>query len=160
MIKLHRQSVMGIFAAGLGGILSFIAIPRWVATPANVPNIVLSPLFWPYTLAGLCVLAGLGLIWVGLHSNERFNEDEGEVSGAFARVFFFSLIAIAYVWALPVLGMVWASVLAFAATAFLLKSDYPKLALVCAVLFPVVLYGFFAHVAGVAIPQGEFVRLP
>jgi len=31
---------------------------------------------------------------------------------------------------------------------------------VCAVLIPLVLYVFFAHIAGVAIPQGDFVRLP
>ena len=33
-------------------------------------------------------------------------------------------------------------------------------ALVTSFVVPLLLYAFFAHVAGVAIPQGNFVRLP
>ena len=62
--------------------------------------------------------------------------------------------------ALPRLGMVWTCMLVFVATAFMFRTRYPKAAVVCAVVVPLVLYAFFAHVAGVAIPQGEFVRLP
>ena len=29
-----------------------------------------------------------------------------------------------------------------------------------AIVLPLVLYAFFAHIAGVAVPQGEFIRLP
>ena len=122
MLKIHRQSLMGVCAVGLGLVLVLIAIPRWVGSPANVPNIVLSPLFWPYTLAGICVLVGLGLIWTGMHSGERLNYEESDVPGAVVRTLIFAVIAVVYVWALPVLGMVWISVLAFAATAFLMQS--------------------------------------
>ena len=44
--------------------------------------------------------------------------------------------------------------------ALLVRTSHPKTALVAAVAVPLVLYLFFAHVAGVAIPQGDFVRLP
>ncbi|MCY4292849.1 MAG: hypothetical protein OXC72_14005, partial [Roseovarius sp.] len=52
------------------------------------------------------------------------------------------------------------SMLSYLATAFLVKTRHPKTAVVCGVVIPVVLYAFFAHVAGVAVPQGNFVRLP
>ena len=52
------------------------------------------------------------------------------------------------------------SMLIFVATALLVRTRHPKTALVCAVIVPLVLYAFFAHVAGVAIPQGNFMRLP
>ena len=61
---------------------------------------------------------------------------------------------------LPLLGMVWTSMAVFVATAFLMRTRHPLTAMACAILVPLVLYAFFAHVAGVAIPQGEFVRLP
>jgi len=50
--------------------------------------------------------------------------------------------------------------LAFLATAFLVRTSHPKTAVICALCVPLVLYVFFAHVATVAIPQGNFVRLP
>ena len=61
---------------------------------------------------------------------------------------------------MPWLGMVWTSMLAFVALAFLVKTRHPATAFICAIVVPLVLYAFFAHVASVAIPQGELVRLP
>jgi hypothetical protein len=56
--------------------------------------------------------------------------------------------------------MVWTAMLAFAACACLFRTRHPIVAVICAVVVPLLLYAFFAHVAGVAIPQGAFVRLP
>jgi putative tricarboxylic transport membrane protein len=58
------------------------------------------------------------------------------------------------------LGLVWTAMLAFAATALLVRTKHMTIAIVSAVTVPLLLYVFFAHVAGVAIPQGNFVRLP
>lgn len=160
MQKLHRQSLIGLFAILLGAFMVLVAIPNWVSAPDKVPHIVLSPLFWPYTIAGLIVLCGIGLFLSGQHSDELFNEDEATIPGAITRVLIFAVIAMVYVRLIPLIGMVWVSILAFAATAFLLRPGQPRLALLCAVLFPLILYVFFAHIAGVAIPQGQFVRLP
>jgi len=62
--------------------------------------------------------------------------------------------------ALPRLGMVWTAMLVLAACAFLFQTRHPIVAIICAVVMPLLLYLFFAHVAGIAIPQGNFVRLP
>jgi len=56
--------------------------------------------------------------------------------------------------------MVWTAMIVFLLTAFLFRTRHPITALICAVVIPLALYLFFAKVAGVAIPQGIFVRLP
>lgn len=144
----------------MGAFLALVAIPNWVSAPDKVPHIVLSPLFWPYTIAGLLVLSGVGLVLSGRYSDEIFNADETRIPGAMKRILIFAAIAIAYVRLIPLMGMVWASILAFGATVSLLRPGHPRLAIICAVLFPLILYVFFAHIAGVAVPQGKFVRLP
>ena len=58
------------------------------------------------------------------------------------------------------LGLVLTSMLLFVAVAYLVQSKHKKTAWLCAIIVPLVLYAFFAHVAGVAIPQGDFLRLP
>ena len=60
------QLRLGIGAIAVSVLFIFIAIPAFVSAPSNVRNIVLSPLFWPYALAGLTGLTGLGLLATGL----------------------------------------------------------------------------------------------
>ncbi len=154
---------LGIGACLAAIFLVFIAIPNWVAAPSNVANPVLSPVFWPYTLAGFTGLAGLGLIAAGLRmpaGGAPLNEPVEDVPQARLRLLGVAIIMAGTMFLLPRLGMVWTCMLAFAASAFLVRTRHPVAALTCAVLVPLVLYAFFAHVAGVAIPQGNFVRLP
>jgi len=154
---------LGIGACIASVFLVLVAIPAWVSTPSNVPNVILSPLFWPYTLAGLTGLTGLGLIASTLRSGNNAaaaGEPAEKTLDAWVRLAVMAVIMAATMYALPRLGMVWTCMLVFAATAFLVKTRHPKLAVVCAIAVPLVLYAFFAHVAGVAIPQGEFLRLP
>ena len=80
--------------------------------------------------------------------------------GGYLRLALLGILGVLYVGSIGTLGMVWASVLAFIALAFLIKTRHPVVALIAAVLVPLALYAFFAHVAGVAIPQGDFVRMP
>lgn len=160
MHNIHRQTGIGIGAIAAALLLVLVAIPGWVSSPSNVSNVILSPLFWPYTLAGLTGLIGIGLILTGMRSVEDLSVDEVVVPGGFKRLALIAVIMGATMYGLPRLGMVWTSMLAFAATAFLVRTSHPKTAIVCAVVIPLVLYAFFAYVAGVAIPQGLLVRLP
>ena len=140
-----------------------VAIPFWVSSPSNVPNIILSPLFWPNVLAAFTGLIGAGLI---LTSIARPRPETPAVSdvpdrpAAFARLAIMAVVMAATVLVMPWLGLVWTAMATFVVTAFLVKTKHPRTALICAVLIPLVLYVFFAHIAGVAIPQGDFVRLP
>ncbi len=163
---LDFRLAIGAIAAAAG--LWLYLIPTWISAPGNIRNIVLSPLFWPQVLAGLLALTGLGLLSVALkrrHDDDETAEELPQDLGrggpaAFARLGLMALIMIATMVAIPRLGMVWTCMLAFIATAFLIRTRHPVAALVSALAVPLVLYAFFAHVAGIAIPQGDFVRLP
>jgi hypothetical protein len=156
---------LGIVVTLAALFLILYAIPNFVFAPSNVGNIVLSPLFWPYVLSGLAGLIGLALLGTAVRSDEDVpfeNEDVTHTDGAapWLRLAGLAVIMVLTMYALPRLGMVWTAMLAFAACAFMFRTRHPIIALVCAVLVPLLLYAFFAHVAGVAIPQGNFVRLP
>ncbi len=156
------QLRLGLGACLVALLLIFVAIPTWVSSPSNVSNIVLSPTFWPYTLAGLTGLAGLGLVLSSrVISPERSTGDEEQIDGnPWIRLAILAVIMLATMLLMPHVGMVWTAMPVFALLALMLKTTHRVTALVCAVLIPLVLYAFFAHVAGVAIPQGDFVRLP
>ncbi len=163
---MHNRTIqiqLGIGAIVASAFLLLIAIPNWVSSPSNVPNIILSPLFWPNTLAGLTGIVGLGLILTSIRAPKPLAEEASDVderAAAYIRLLMMAVIMALTMFALPRLGMVWTSMLAFASVALLIKTSHPKAALISAVVMPLVLYLFFAHVAGVAIPQGLFVRLP
>ncbi|MFC3616147.1 tripartite tricarboxylate transporter TctB family protein [Lutimaribacter marinistellae] len=150
---------LGLAALAGAAFLVLVAIPQWVFSPSNVGNIILSPTFWPYILAAFLALVGVGLLLTPAGPVSDTEEDDPKGS-PWLRLAGLGAIMILTMFALPRLGMVWSCMLAFAATAFMFRTRYPKAALVCAILVPLVLYAFFAHVAGVAIPQGQFVRLP
>ncbi len=157
------QLQLGIGAMVLSLFLLFVAIPSWVSSPSNVPNIILSPLFWPNVLAGVAGIVGAGMVLTAYWRPKPAWTEPPDVPSrpaAFARLAGVAAIMAGTMYLLPVLGMVWTAMLVFALLAFLVRTRHPIAALVCAVVVPLILYGFFAHVAGVAIPQGNYVRLP
>lgn len=157
------QIQLGIGAIAASVFLIAIAIPFWVSSPSNVPNVILSPLFWPYVLAAATGLIGAGLILTSIAQPKPDTPAASDVAdrpAAFRRLAIMAVIMVASVLVMPWLGLVWTAMVTFAATAFLVKTKHPRSALVCALLIPLVLYVFFAHIAGVAVPQGDFVRLP
>jgi len=147
------QLRLGIGAFAVALFLVFYAIPTWISSPSNVSNIILSPTFWPYTLAGLTGLTGLGLML----SSRTVDPADGN---PWLRLLALAVTMVTTMVLLPRLGMVWTAIPVFAAIALMFRTHHRVIALICAVLIPLLLYVFFAHVAGVAIPQGEFVRLP
>ena len=139
------------------------AIPQWVSSPSNVQRLILSPLFWPYALAGFTGLAGLGLLIGGLRAADDgapVNTPSDNPAAAWMRLAGMAVIMGLTMFLMPRLGMVLTSMLVFVASAFLVRTRHPVTAVVCAIIIPLILYAFFAHVAGVAIPQGNFLRLP
>ena len=152
---------VGIAAIAAAAFLLLVGIPHGVTTPSNIRNVVLSPTFWPQILAGLLALAGIGLLISAPRAAPR--EDESalvEIRGGLPRLAGMAILMLAYFWLMPVLGMVWVSMLAFGGVALLVHTRHPIAAAVSAVIIPLLLYAFFAHVAGVSVPQGELVRLP
>lgn len=156
------QFQLGLGACIVALFLGFAAIPTWVSSPSNVPNIILSPVFWPYVLTALTGLTGLGLIFASRHADTAVDPEDDDPSDgkSWYRLLALAAIMVVTMFALPRLGMVLTTMVVFMLTAFLLRTRHPVTALICAVGIPLALYAFFAHVAGVAIPQGNFVRLP
>ncbi|MEP4197043.1 MAG: tripartite tricarboxylate transporter TctB family protein [Aliishimia sp.] len=156
------QFQLGLGACVTALFLAFVAIPTWVSSPSNVSNIVLSPVFWPYVLTALTGLTGVGLLLVSRYASATVDPEHEDLSDgkAWHRLATLAVIMIITMFALPRLGMVWTTMIVFGVTALLFRSRHPKTALICAIAIPLLLYLFFAHVAGVAIPQGIFVRLP
>lgn len=154
------QFQVGVAATVISGGLILFGIPSWVSVPSNVPRVVLSPAFWPYFIAG--ALAACGLALISLSRSEAAQEVEAPPAppGAYLRLAAMAVLMVVYVAALPVLGMVWGSMIAFVVSAFVMQTRHPVAAIASAVLIPLLLYAFFAHVASVAVPQGIFVRLP
>jgi hypothetical protein len=146
----------------LSALLLLYLIPIWVSSPSNVRNIILSPRFWPYALTLFTALTGLGLLFTARAQDDSatVNDAISDTGMGLARLAAMAVLMLAIMWLLPRLGMVWTCMLAFAATAFLFRTRHPVTAIICAVVVPLALYAFFAHVAGVAIPQGNLVRLP
>ncbi|TFL17602.1 tripartite tricarboxylate transporter TctB family protein [Jannaschia formosa] len=154
------QVRLGIAALLIAAFLALVAIPSFVSSPSNVRNIVLSPVFWPYVLTGMTALVGVLLVLTGRHETAELEDEDAAAPGAPLRLVALAGIMVAVMLLLPWLGMPLVTMLAFAATAFLYRTRHPVAAAICAVLVPLVLYAFFAHVAGVAVPQGEVIRLP
>ena len=163
----ETQIRLGITACIVATFLLLVAIPYWVSAPSNVRNIVLAPTFWPYLLTAFTGLTGVLLLLAGLrlrpdapHPGEDPAADAPATSGSWRRLAVLGALMLATMLVLSTLGMVWTAMLLFASTAFLFRTRHPVAALICAVVIPIALYAFFAHVAGVAVPQGIFVRLP
>ncbi len=150
---------VGIAALVFAGFLAVFGIRYGVSSPSNVSNIVLSPTFWPYVVAGLIGLSGLGLV-LSARGAAAGEAEEPRPEGGWMRLMIMAALMVGYVLLTPVLGLVWTSMLAFIGLAFLIRTDHPKSAFLAAILVPLALYLFFAHVAGMAVPQGAFVRLP
>lgn len=158
----------GKIQLGIGAIVAavlFVAvvIPNFVSAPSNVPNVILSPRFWPNAIALFTGLTGIGLLLTALRHPEDERETPVDVDHrgmALLRLSGVAVVMLATVYAMPRLGLVWTTMVAFIAVAFLVRTHHPVSAVISAVAIPLLLYAFFAHVAGVAIPQGEIVRLP
>ncbi|MGI9388033.1 MAG: tripartite tricarboxylate transporter TctB family protein [Methyloligellaceae bacterium] len=147
-----------------------IAIPYGVSAPSNVQTIVLSPKFWPIIIALALLLLGAMLVLQQFFSAPAGHldaqaEDEAASTGEdsiapWARLLAMAGLMAGLIVAIPKIGMVWASIACFALFAIIVRTPRLVASLIVAALLPLVLYGFFNHVAGVAVPQGEFVRLP
>ncbi len=162
-----HELFLGLLVTGLAGLLLAIAIPYGIVSPKSARSLFLAPTFWPTILGWLLALSGAVMVcraWMLPDGEEAAAPETGPGDGpdtdSTGHVAAFALLLVVYFLAIPLLGMVWTSALAFAALIAITRSPHPVLGLVCAFVLPLVLYGFFNHVAGVAIPQGQIVRLP
>ncbi len=168
-MNLNNKDIwLGIGIIAFGVMLLTVAIPDHVSSPSNVRKLVLAPTFWPTIVAYMIVVLGAVLVASRLidrpvsASDETWNGDGigDELVHGWARLLAMAVLMVGLVVATPVLGMVLASMITFAAFSIIVFSPRPVTSLIVAVVLPLVLYAFFSHVAGVAVPQGRFLTLP
>ncbi len=163
MIAARTDFWIGVGVIALGAALALIGVPEGVVTPRNVRILVLSPAFWPAILAWVMVLLGIVLCvqaWRGKSAAGETGEAAMPSPQGLARLLALGVGSIAFCAFATTLGLVWSSMIAFAAVMLLIGMTHRMAAIILAVLLPLALYAFFAHVALVPIPQGIFVRLP
>jgi hypothetical protein len=157
MLK-NSYFISGLVSLCLSLLIYFVAIPFAITSPSNVSKIVLSPLFWPQVLSIILGLTGISLMLAAKKTSDL--NDSVPLAGGYKRLILMIILMGLYLAAIPSLGLVWTSMIAFVALSILIKSSHPRTAIIMAIVIPLALYMFFAHVAGISIPQGEFLRLP
>ncbi|WP_185961307.1 tripartite tricarboxylate transporter TctB family protein [Telmatospirillum sp. J64-1] len=162
MTRLNTDLWVGVGVSLFAVALLVYVIPQAVVVPRSVRYIVLSPDFWPEILAYALLLLGVLMTLKGIFFTAPDGQAEGPslFSAGSLRVLGIGGVFAGYYLLIPVLGMVWASVLAYGALAAIFRSRHRLAALLVAILLPLILYAFFTHIAGVPIPQGQYVRLP
>jgi len=157
------------FSIGLGVVcfslaLLFYIISATVVTPRSVTQAVLSPDFWPNIIAWMMLFLGMVMMLKSLLTPRllRSNTIGKKVDKkTLLRVLVLILFFVSFYQLLPELGMIWGSSLAYILlSVFICKTQYRATAVTVGLVLPVALYAFFYHVAGVDIPQNEFMRLP
>ncbi len=163
MLARRDEIIVGIVILCFGVLLLTVLIPNYVEVPRRVRLLALAPYFWPNIIGALLVLCG-GLLAVRAYFAPPTPPEQTEslaISQPEAlRLAGTLLLLVATLFALPRLGMVWTTMITFVAMVLLTGGKRLVWAIVVAVLLPLVLYIFFYKIAGVAIPQGRFVRLP
>jgi putative tricarboxylic transport membrane protein len=155
--------VLGILCCVVSIVLWFYAIPEWVSSPSNVTKVVLSPTFWPLIITGLIALCGTYLLVTGEVAGdeqiEALEQPQNKGAGA-TRLLLTALAMLAFLVAVETSGLIIGSMALFITVAAVITQKISTRMVLIAIILPIALYGFFAHVASVAIPQGEWVQLP
>ncbi len=152
----------GVFLFGL--LLVLFLIPGAIVSPRSVSIAVLDPAFWPKVVSWVLLVLGVCML-LNITLRKR-HEPRAACSGSVSckNLFRLSVLVVflsGYYLLLPYVGMVWGSSIAYILLSIAFcKTRYLFTAVAVGVLLPAALYAFFYHVAGVDIPQSEFVRLP
>lgn len=162
MLRIHSSLWLGVGMLVFALFLVEFLIPTWVITPGNVRKIVLSPDFWPYIVAALLGIGGAILLlqYYFVTRPQKISEEHEDVPGGNMRIVLIAVLMAIYYLLLPYIGMILASVLAYVAFIAVIGLPRKVAAAIIAVVLPLLLFGFFDHVAGVPIPQPDFFRLP
>lgn len=165
MLSRRDETLIGLGVMALGCAVLWWLIPTFIDIPRRVPLRALSPAFWPKVLGWTLFVCGLALTLSARFGPARAPGAALAESLAIAptegkRLVSMAAILLGMFLAIPVVGMVWTSMLAFVALVVLTGSRRLGWGIVAGVALPLILYLFFTKVAGVAIPQGQIVRLP
>ena len=125
-------------------------------------QVVLSPTFWPLIIAALIGLSGIYLVAMeavqAAHDTETLEQPESAMAGSI-RLILGAVAMVIFLFRVETTGLVIGSMALFLSSQSLSQTISLRFVLI-AICLPIALYGFFAHVASVAVPQGEWIQLP
>jgi putative tricarboxylic transport membrane protein len=163
MLSRRDELLIGLGVIALSALTLWWLIPSYIVIPRRVPNPALSPAFWPSIIGWVMLACGVALSVRAIlappppaEMTDTLTPSPAEALRLLAVVV---LLGACYM-ALPVLGMVWTCMIAYVALVLLTGGRQLGWGVIVAILLPLILYAFFAKIAGVAIPQGQIVRLP
>lgn len=163
MLSRRDEILIGLGVMVLGALILWWIIPNYIATPRRIPIRALSPAFWPKIIAWTILFCGTVLTaraFFAPVTPDAVADDLSVSRPEALRLLALGAILLGIYFALPVVGMVWVSMIAFALLVLLSGGKHKFWGMIAAVVLPLLLYLFFTKVAGVAIPQGQIVRLP
>lgn len=163
MLKLSKDLWLGAGVVAFGVFLLLVLIPVGITSPNNVRVAVLSPTMWPNIIAAILILIGVILILRAFIAGTEAPDEHDQLERgwqSWIRIAVVAGLMAALYFALPRLGMPLVTGIAFLAYGFLVRQGRPIVTVTAAILLPLMIYGFFNHVAGVPVPQGKLVRLP
>ncbi|MCH8466303.1 MAG: tripartite tricarboxylate transporter TctB family protein [Roseinatronobacter sp.] len=163
MLSRRDEILTGLGVMLLAAATLWWIIPTYIAIPRRVPIKALSPAFWPTIIAWVMLICGALLALraaFGPVTPDAAADDLSVSRAEGLRLLALGAILVGVYFALPILGMVWVCMIAFALLLLLSGGSNLGWGLLTAILLPLALYFFFSKVAGVAIPQGQIVRLP
>ncbi len=163
MLSRRTDLLLGLAVMALAAFVLWWLIPSYVALPRRVPIRALSPSFWPKIICWMMLLCGAALTVRAAMTVPQTDAIVDKSAVSIAEVLrltgLFAILALTF-FALPIVGMVWTCMVAFILLVLMSGGKNLGWGIVVGVLLPLLLYVFFTKVAGVAIPQGHFVRLP
>jgi putative tricarboxylic transport membrane protein len=162
MPRLHSSIWFGVGMLVTSILFAVFVIPHYVVKPSNVRILVLSPDFWPYIVAALMGIGGVALLaqYFFLTRAVAAPVENDTPPGGGLRTTLIGVLMIVYYLIMPMLGMVWSSVVAYMAFMAIVGLPRKLASIIVAIALPLALYAFFAHAAGVPIPQASFLVLP
>ncbi|WP_108485500.1 tripartite tricarboxylate transporter TctB family protein [Oceaniglobus ichthyenteri] len=163
MLSRRFELMIGLGVMALSALTLWWLIPAYVALPQRPPLRALAPSFWPKIICWIMLLCGAAMTLRAAMTPpppDVIVDSQTASPPELMRLAGLAAILMGAYFALPVFGMVWVCMVTFILLVLMSNSKHLILGLVVGVVLPLGLYFFFSKVAGVAIPQGQFVRLP
>lgn len=163
MLSRRNEILIGLAVMALSAVILWLLIPAYVTLPRRVPIKALAPSFWPKIICWVMLLGGAALTLraaMAAPIPEAIIEDRSVDTPELLRMGGLIVILTSAYFLMPIIGMVWICMIVFILLVMMTGSKRMFWGIAVGVALPLLLYVFFTKVAGVAIPQGQFVRLP
>lgn len=163
MLSKRDEILVGLMVSAIAALILWWIIPVHVDIPRRVPIKALSPAFWPNVIGLIMLVCGVALTLraaLAPPTPDAIADDLSVSRPEAVRLLTLGALLVGAFFSLRIIGMVWICMIVFVALIWLTDSKNRLWGIAVGVVLPLALYFFFTKVAGVAIPQGQIVRLP